>query len=302
VFTSLIQAYKSIPLNTFRIYIKLYSAGVAELRSDILKASILAVLTASLLGASTYFVSEQIPKEEHKPAVILDAFTPKGGQGSTIVSSSYFYNQNVSIFALIKDESDNPLANTSVIFQIYGPPNPYNNLTITETIDTNASGIAMINLSVPFNGTYPETVIGVWSVIVTAQIVQGEEIVDTLAFEVEQPPSPYVDLYTDRGGQGANIASPSYNPNDTVTLYARVSDGNDPVGGYFAAFSVFRLAEDLTTTVLVRTGQTNASGIASISFRLDPDPTRCLGSWQVLTRVMIKGQDYVDTLTFDCNP
>lgn len=272
------------------------------MRTDILKASLLAVFAASLLGATTYLLSQPIAKEEHKLTATLDTFTPKGGQGSTMVSSPYFHNENISIYALIKDESNTPLTNTSVVFQIYGPPG--RNITFSETIVTNASGIAVVNLNPQrFKQDDIETIIGVWSVVATAQPVSGEQVVDSLVFEVEQPPSPYVDVYTERGGQGLNIpVSQPYKPNDTVTLYAQVSDGISPLWGSGVAFFVFQLTENANTTILARTAWSNASGIASLlpPFRLHPDPLISVGSWQVLAKVEIKGQVYEDTLTFEC--
>lgn len=272
------------------------------MRTDILKASILAVLAASLLGATTYFVSEQIAKEEHKPTFTLDAFTPEGGQGSTIMSSSYFSNESVSIYALVRDASNLPVTNTSVVFQIAGPPNSYHNVTFEKTMVTNASGIAAINITVPPEQDHPETVIGIWSVVATAQVESGKQIVDSFIFGIEQPPSPFIDIYTDRGGQGPNIPSQPYHSGENVTLYARISDGSNPVVGYLVAFSVFKFVENgiTNTTILVRTGQTDASGIASIFFALHPEPAISVGRWQVLTKVMIRDQVCVDTLTFEC--
>jgi len=268
------------------------------MKADIFKASLLAILAASLLGTTTYFASQQLIKEEHKPTLTLDAFTPKGGQGTTIVSSPYFSNENVSIYASVKDESNDPVANTSVVFQIYGPPN--SNVTLKKTAITNSSGVAAINMTVPSAKDHPENVIGIWSVVATTQIVSGEQTVDNLIFEVEQPPSPHVDVYTNRGGQGSNTpASQPYKPNDTVTLYALVSDGINPAEGYLVAFTAFN-TNQTEAPLLVRTNPSNASGIASIFFRLAPDPAVSAGTWQVLTKVMIKGQECVDTLTLQC--
>lgn len=270
------------------------------MRIDILKASILAVLAASLMGATVYYASLQVLTEEHKSLFILDAFTPNGGQGSTIVSNPFLYDQNVSIYALVKNEANNPLANTTVTLQINGPPNSYNNVTIKKTIATNSSGIAGINLAIPFNQTYPETVVGVWSVVATAQIENSEQIIDTLAFEVE-PPIPYVDLYTDRGGQGANIPSQPYEPGEIVALYALVSDGVNPVAYTYVGFLAFNTNSEISPAVY-RSSSSNASGIASPSpsFRLSSNSTISVGTWQVLATVEIKDRSYTDKLVFEC--
>jgi hypothetical protein len=269
------------------------------MKADVIKASILAVLAASLLGATTYFASQQVVKEEPRQAVTLDAFTLKGGQGLTMVSSPFLYDQNISIYALVKDEANNPLTNISISLQINGPPNPYHNVTIEKTIATNASGIAMANLDAPLNQTYPETVIGVWSVVATAQIEDGEQIVDTFVFEVESP-VPYVDLYTDRGGQGANVQSQPYKPGENVTLYALVSDGVNPMSYTSVTFVAFNPSSAIAP-VIARGSLSDASGIASIPFRLSFEPTVSEGTWQVLTTVTIKDKSYTDTLVFECS-
>jgi len=271
------------------------------LKTDILKASILAVLAASLMGATIYYASLPFLKEDSKSSVVLDAFTQNGGQGSTVVSSPFLYDQNVSIYALVKDAINNPLTDISVTLRINGPPNPYDNVTIEKTIATNASGIAMVNLDVPLNQTYPETVIGVWSVVATAQIENDEQIADTLAFEVE-PPIPYVDLYTDRGGQGANVPSQSYKPGEIVSLYALVSDGVNPMGYTYVSFLAFNINSENTPAVY-RTSSSNASGIASPSpsFRLSSNSTISVGTWQVLATVEIRDRSYTDKLVFECS-
>jgi len=270
------------------------------LKTDILKASIIAVLAASLMGATIYYASLPFLKEESKPSVVLDAFTQNGGQGSTVVSRPFLYDQNVSIYALVKDAINNPLTNISINLRINGPPNPYDNVTIEKTIATNASGIAMVNLDVPLNQTYPETVIGVWSVVATARIENDEQIADTIAFEIE-PPIPYVDLYTDRGGQGANIPSQPYEPGEIVTLYALVSDGVNPVGYTPVSFFAFNIDSEITPAAH-RASSSNASGIASPSpsFRLSSNSTISVGTWQVLATVEIKDRSYTDELVFEC--
>lgn len=269
------------------------------MKSDILKAVIFAVLAASLLGMGTYYVSTQVVTER-RLAVTLDTFTQKGGQGSAIVSDPYLYNESISIYALMKDESHVPLTNASIAFQISGPLNPILNVTFKQTTTTNASGIAVLDLTIPFQKSSPETVVGIWTVVATTLITDEEEVVDTLVFEV-QPPTPYVDVFTDRGGLGPNLPSELYIPNETVTLYALVSDGVDPSSNSYVAFTVFN-TNATEAPVIARAQPSNNSGVASISFRLHPDVAISGGKWQVLVSVMIKSQVYGDTLTFNCAP
>jgi hypothetical protein len=269
--------------------------SMVGLRTEVLKASILAVLTAILLGASTYMLSPYIETKGPRQVGTLNAYTERGVLGSNIVGSVYFYNENISIFAHLKDASNNSVADAPVTFLIHGPSN--SNITLSNTTKTNSSGVAVTKLPVLERVNHPETILGIWDTVATAEIA-GTQIADSLAFEVVAPPNPFIDVYTDRGGNGPNTSSEPYSRNETVNLYASVSNGTNPLENSLVAFAVYRPTNKL---ILLTTNESDASGIAQESFRIPP-VNESIGPWRVIVSVRIKDQVFIDTLTFECLP
>lgn len=267
---------------------------MAGFKRDVLKASVLAVVTAILLGAATYVLSPQIETVPRQVGTI-DAYTEKGGYGKSMISNSYLYSENVNIYANVRDTANKPLLNTTVTFEIRGPPN--SNITLPQTAKTNSSGVAVATITAQYLTDQPENALGIWTAVVTTEI-SGTEIVDSLAFEVKAPPSPFVDVYTDRGGNGSNTPSQPYIRNEVVKLYAKVSNGTSPAGSSLVTFAAY--GPDNSTSFLT-TQLSNASGIATATFRI-PDRKESEGIWRVIVTVRIKGQVFIDALTFECKP
>jgi hypothetical protein len=104
------------------------------------------------------------------PQVNADAYEP---QDLVIMYSYLTYNEW-------------PAQDKIVSFTIYGPRNPYLNITIVRTAQTNESGYAMINFTIPHTcPDYPveEVIFGKWMCFQKAQVKFGEPN-DTLWFEV----------------------------------------------------------------------------------------------------------------------
>lgn len=268
---------------------------VAGFRTDIFKASISAVLTAILLGAAIYVFTLQIGVQVPRPVGRVEAYTERGGFGPYIVGGVYFYNENISIFAYVKDASDNSIADASVTFEIRGPPN--SNITLLETTKTNSSGVAIANITAPYIIGRPETVSGIWNVVATTEIADTQ-IVDSLAFEVESPPSPFVDVYTDRGGNGLNKPSQAYSPGERVQLYAEVSNGTGPIANALVTFAASGPTNE--TVPFLTSAWSNASGIATARPFTIGVGEQSIGTWQVILTVKIDDQVFMDALTFDC--
>jgi len=267
---------------------------MAGFKTDLLKASVLAVATVILLGAATYVLSSRFITPP-RPIATVDAYTEKGGYGQGIVSSFYVYNENISIFATVLDDTNNPLANTEVTFEIHGPPN--SNITLTQTTTTNSSGVAVATIPAPYTAYQPETALGMWTAVATTEVT-GTQIVDSLAFEVKAPPSPFVDVYTDRGGTGQNQLSQPYNRNETVNLYAKVSNGTSPLEYHWVTFAVTGPTNETIPFWTIQ--PSNASGIATATFRI-ADRSQSEGIWRVIVTVRIKDKVFIDALTFECN-
>jgi hypothetical protein len=272
---------------------------MAGFNSDVFKASVLAVVTAILLGAATYVLSPQIETAPRLVATI-DAYTERGGYGPSIVSSFYPYNENVSIFAKVKDTANKPVAHATVTFDVHGPPG--SNITLPpQTAETNSSGVAVANITAPYQIAQPATVLGIWTAVATTEIADTQ-IVDSFVFEVKAPPSArdtrFIDVYTNRGGNGPNTSSQSYLRNETVNIYARVSNGTNPVEGSSVVFAAYWPTDEL---ILLTSPHSNASGIATQTFRI-PQVAESIGEWRVVVTVRINDQVFIDALTFECKP
>lgn len=269
---------------------------MAGLRTDIIKASAVAVIAAILLGGTAYVLNRRIGFQV--PVVgTIDAYTTRGGMGPSNSSDFYYSDQEIPIFAQVKDASNNPIEGANLTFRINGPPN--SNITIIKTVATNGTGYAVTNVTSPDTLYSPEAVVGAWNVVATTDIT-GVQITDSLAFEVKAPPSPFIDVYTDRGGVGINKPSESYHLNETVKLYAEVSNGTAPAGSQSVTFTVYTPTGSLSA---VGTATSNASGIAVLAYppRI-PDISDSLGTWQIIATVKFQDQVLIDALTFECLP
>lgn len=117
--------------------------------------------------------------------------------------------------------------------------------------------------------------------------------------------SRVIDLYTQKephDGRGLNQPSDAFAPQDEAFLYAEAMYNEDPVENRLVAFEIHGPINPVLNVTLSRTGTTNASGIASVSFRL-PWPAEDAGAvtfgvWTVYAVVEIAGESVQDTLTF----
>lgn len=268
---------------------------LAGFRADIIKGAILAILAAILLGGSAYVLNKQIGIQVPNVGT-LDAYTTKGGLGPSNASDFYYSNQEIPLLAQVKDTSGNPVANATVVFKINGPPG--SNITFPKSEQTNATGHAATTIN-PDSALPPETVLGTWNVVATTEIT-GVQIADSLAFELKAAPTPFIDVYTDRGGMGLTRPSDPYVLNQTVQLLAEVNNGTNPVGSQFVTFTVY---SPNGTVVFLTTKMSNASGIAAVTdppFRISDQ--QITGTWRIIATVKFQEKVLIDALTFDCLP
>jgi hypothetical protein len=118
---------------------------------------------------------------------------------------------------------------------------------------------------------------------------------------VEAQSDRFIDVFTQRGGRGANQSSDMFQPQELVVLYANVTYNDNPVANKDVGFGV-RPPNILDNINLTGSARTNASGIAEWSFRI-PWPTedpekKVFGEYRVVATVDIADQTVVDTLTF----
>jgi len=123
---------------------------------------------------------------------------------------------------------------------------------------------------------------------------------------VMQPPGiRMIDLFTQKepySGRGLNNASDAFSPRleSKVVLYALVTYNEEPLEGWQVGFQVDS-PKPLPGFPLVNSSFTNASGIASISFRLQQvgySEESFFGKWVAVANVEIAGAIVSDTLTF----
>lgn len=72
----------------------------------------------------------------------LDIFTqkqPYSGKGANVPSDAFGPGETVKIYALLT-YNDFPVSNWPVAFEIHGPPNAVQNITLFRTASTNATG------------------------------------------------------------------------------------------------------------------------------------------------------------------
>jgi hypothetical protein len=75
----------------------------------------------------------------------------------------------------------------------------------------------------------------------------------------------YPPHYTPYNGTGPEEETDVFQPQDLIILYAKVTYNDDPVQNKLVAFEI---RDSWQRKVLVRTAPTNASGIATIDFRI----------------------------------
>jgi hypothetical protein len=137
--------------------------------------------------------------------------------------------------------------------------------------------------------------------VVLLLVMVASTLVCIRTVPVEAQSGRFIDLFTQRGGTGANQSSDMFQPQELVILYANVTFNDSPVANKDVGFSASPPSsfEFINATGYART---NASGLAEWSFRIpwpseDPEK-KVLGEWHVVATVDIADQTVVDTLTF----
>lgn len=105
-----------------------------------------------------------------------------------------------------------------------------------------------------------------------------------------------IDVFTQRGGKGASVPSPPFCPGDVVFLYANVTYNEWPEQNSDVAFQILNIPQES----FVLYGRTNASGVATVSFRLpSPEHTDSVfGTWRLIASVDVAEVVVDDTLEF----
>lgn len=133
---------------------------------------------------------------------------------------------------------------------------------------------------------------------VLAVILSGGLAIASYALIAEtlQPQNRVIvlDVYTQKGGLGANTSGGVFEPSDNVVLYAYLTSEGLPMNDTQVTFTAKNLENEVT-----RATSTNSSGVAAVDFILPTDAS-AIGMWDVLAIANMDGQSVNDTLSFRC--
>jgi hypothetical protein len=120
------------------------------------------------------------------PIAPFDLYTQRGGIGPNVPGGQFEVGENVTLCAKITSKNS-PVEKIMIVFEIVGPANAYQNISLLLTAITNASGIASRTLMIQPVDHTQETVLGIWSV--TAQMgLDRETSGDSLNFQIVPDP------------------------------------------------------------------------------------------------------------------
>lgn len=144
---------------------------VLVLFSALLPAGICGGRAAIITGSETAFIDVYTQKELYS------------GKGVNNGSDSFAPGEEVVLYASV-EYNQNGIHNKLVSFEVRGPVNAVENVTISRTSLTNENGVANISFRVPWPEKNVETIVfGVWIVHACVEI-GGEMVEDMLTFEV----------------------------------------------------------------------------------------------------------------------
>jgi len=111
-----------------------------------------------------------------------------------------------------------------------------------------------------------------------------------------------IDLYSQRGGVGANQTGGVFQPQDEVVFYALVTYNEWPMQNILVSFEVDGPTNPYTNITFVLTATTNENGIAEIQFRI-PLPIEhkaeiVFGVWKACATANVAEQTVMDTMPF----
>jgi hypothetical protein len=218
----------------------------------------------------------------------IDVFSKRNGATST----SFLPTDEVFLEAHLSYRNAS-IAGTPVTFEVK-TPNDTDFFPSPRTIPTDDLGMANVTFQIPWPS---DQSLGTWQATVTSEVYE-QAVNATVDFDCGLVP-PLIDVYTQKGGQGQNTPSGTFALNETVFLYAEIRDSlNQSVPNHLVAFEVkFDNTTSVPSTETFSARVTNASGIASLTTRLPPDPAYA-GTWEVFATVQYNGTVLHDTLTF----
>lgn len=132
-----------------------------------------------LLGSVSYLLFPRVSVEAF--AASIDLFSQNGGRGINKPCSNFTQNQTVTLYAEARNASNAPQVGRFVSFEVHWPANGTGSILDLETVQTNGTGIALTQFSIPLSSNS----LGKWLVYSTV-VVDGQFLADTLTFFVLQ--------------------------------------------------------------------------------------------------------------------
>lgn len=133
-------------------------------------------------------------------------------------------------------------------------------------------------------------------------VMVASAFVHVKTVSVEAQSGRVLDLFTQRGGIGANQSSDMFQSQELVVLYALVTYNDDPVANKLVGFHADGPSNPFENETAGGSSSTNESGIAEFSFRIpwpvEMPETKVFGEWAIIATVDVADQRLVDTLTF----
>lgn len=105
-----------------------------------------------------------------------------------------------------------------------------------------------------------------------------------------------LDLYTNRGGGGANMSGGSFYPGEKIILYANVTYEGDYVANVFVSYEVINpLGQDMVFSTAI----SNSQGTAEINFTIPSAPIDAIyGTWTAIATTSVAQIFASDRATF----
>jgi len=211
----------------------------------------------------------------------ISVLAKKNGEPSTM----FLPNDTVLVEAQTSYR-DLSVNGTTVTFNV---KSPNGTVVLTQPTQTDTLGIASISFGIPWPS---DSSLGIWQLSAECEIYE-QRVNATSTFEC-QLLAPVIDVFTQKGGYGPNVSGGTFAPNETVVLTVEIRDElNRTLPYMLVSFQV----KDPANVSAYRTQWTNASGAASITYRI-PENSNDGETFEVYVAAQYNGTVLLDTLTF----
>jgi hypothetical protein len=143
-------------------------------------------LALSIILISSLFPSLAHGSADSQTGAAIDLYTEKtpfNGMGAN-ESSDAFEPQELVVLHALATYNGYPVQQKDVAFQVNGPPNPFQNITIFGSGRTGETGLTTFSFRMPWPSENAESIVfGEWTAIAVVSIA-GQDAVDTLTFRV----------------------------------------------------------------------------------------------------------------------